>query len=116
MEKIDWDGVLSRLLLWQWLAAALALAIGVGVGLVYGKNLPLQVPIFYSLPWGEEQLSRPEMLVLPLGLCGAIAIFSSGVAVKKISDKVLVTIVTGVGLIAEIILILAFLRTIILVT
>lgn len=104
------------MLLWQWLAAALALAVGAGVWVIYGKNLPLQVPIFYSLPWGEEQLARPEMLGIPLILCGVIAMFSSNVAAKKITDKVLATVVTGVGLMGEVILILAVFRTIILVT
>lgn len=31
-------------------------------------NLPPQVPLFYSRPWGEDQLARPEALfLLPLG-------------------------------------------------
>ena len=30
------------------------------------KNLPSQVPLFYSLPWGEAQLgSKPQLLLLP---------------------------------------------------
>lgn len=32
------------------------------------KKLPPEIPLFYSLPWGEEQLSSPFfLLILPLG-------------------------------------------------
>lgn len=31
------------------------------------KNLPPWVPLFYSLPWGEEQLAKSDfLLILPL--------------------------------------------------
>lgn len=38
--------------------------------LVFWKKLPAQIPIFYSRPWGEEQLGEPVYLLLPavLGL------------------------------------------------
>lgn len=30
-------------------------------------SLPLELPLFYSLPWGEEQLGAPfELLILPI--------------------------------------------------
>lgn len=33
------------------------------------RRLPLQVPLFYSLPWGEEQLAPTlALLFLPLGI------------------------------------------------
>jgi hypothetical protein len=32
-------------------------------------NLPPQIPLYYSRPWGEDQLARPEALfLLPLGI------------------------------------------------
>jgi len=31
------------------------------------QNLPLEVPLYYSLPWGEAQLATPfDLLILPL--------------------------------------------------
>ena len=31
------------------------------------QNLPPEVPLYYSLPWGEEQLTTPfSLLILPL--------------------------------------------------
>lgn len=38
-----------------------------GFLLLTWKNLPPQLPLFYSLPWGEEQLGKPVfLLILPL--------------------------------------------------
>lgn len=32
------------------------------------KRLPPELPLFYSLPWGEEQLGKPSfLLILPIG-------------------------------------------------
>ncbi len=116
MEKIDWVSATNRLILWQWLTAALAVASGIGIWVIFGKNLPIQVPIFHSLPWGEEQLAAPIMLFVPLGLSVFIALFTSSLAIKKINEKVLATIISGIGLVSEIILVLAVIRTILLVT
>ena len=44
------------------------------------SNLPPQLPLFYSRPWGEEQLATPEMfLMLPLGAL-LIVFFNTGLA------------------------------------
>lgn len=37
-----------------------------GFVLFFWQNLPPQVPLFYSKPWGEEQLGAPHLLALPL--------------------------------------------------
>lgn len=36
--------------------------------LIYWQKLPPQVPLFYSKPWGEEQLVSPIYLSLPSGI------------------------------------------------
>lgn len=33
---------------------------------LFFKSLPAQVPLFYSKPWGQDQLAQPVFLVLPL--------------------------------------------------
>lgn len=48
-------------------AGAILLA-SLAIGVVW-KKLPPEVPLFYSRPWGEEQLGNPLMLLLP----GALA-------------------------------------------
>ena len=47
---------------------AVALIIGQCIVLLLKvQTLPLQVPLFYSLPWGEQQLTKASMLwILPL--------------------------------------------------
>ena len=37
------------------------------LGFTY-QRLPPEVPLFYSNPWGKEQLARPYFLFLPLAL------------------------------------------------
>lgn len=66
--------------------------------LFWGK-LPPQVPLFYSRPWGEEQLGKPlELLILP----GTSFLFYLGAALicKFYSlEKLLLRIInTGVAL------------------
>lgn len=40
-----------------------------GVFLLTFRRLPPQVPLFYSLPWGEQQLTPTiSLLLLPLGV------------------------------------------------
>lgn len=57
----------QKKLFWQMsilpiiLAAILALII-----LLFGQFLPQKLPLFYSLPWGEQQLATPkQFLIIP---------------------------------------------------
>lgn len=58
------EAVVRRFLLFGLGACLLAL-LGVGVS---WRFLPPEVPIFYSNPWGREQLAPPYFLVLPIFL------------------------------------------------
>ena len=42
------------------------LIISIVLGVLYAK-LPPQIPLYYSLPWGDEQLTHPSMLFFLLG-------------------------------------------------
>lgn len=45
-----------------------ALFLGLLLILLFLKRLPPQVPLYYSLPWGDEQLASPLLFfLLPLG-------------------------------------------------
>lgn len=56
----------------------------VWLGFIYTK-FPPQIPLYYSLPWGEEQLTHPSILFLLLG--GGFFVFlvhvGIGLALKK---------------------------------
>lgn len=43
------------------------IAVSLGVIILTFNDLPLQVPLFYSLPWGDGQLASKQFLfILPL--------------------------------------------------
>jgi len=115
MEKIDWYKVCQKFFLWQWVIMAAALAFGIGVGIGLGKSLPTQIPLYYSRPWGEEQLAGKAELVVPL-LGIVFSVLLSSFLVKKVgSDKVLAALILGSTVVAETMLLLAMIRIVVLV-
>ena len=80
------------------------------------KRLPPQIPLFYSLPWGEEQLAPSiALLLLPLGIF-LIALLNSFLIMASLSKyflaaKILIWItvclifLTGVNLVKVVFLI-----------
>lgn len=40
-------------------------------------RLPPQIPLLYSRPWGEQQLTSPKMLFLILGVVAAVSIINN---------------------------------------
>lgn len=116
MEKIDWEGIVEKLIRWQWTVTAMLVAIGVGIWVVFGRNLPAQLPLFYSRPWGEEQLTGTLFLWWPLLIAVVVAVFASFTARRLNSEKVLAAILVTAGIITEVILLLAVLRIVLIVT
>ena len=103
------------MILWQWAVITAGVVMGAGIWVTISKHLPPQIPLFYSRPWGEEQLAGTYFLWLPL-LIAVTAAAGVTLAVGKLKlDGVLAVILTGAAIITEIILILAVLRTVILV-
>ena len=61
--KKDWFFIASLI------AALAAVVLSVAFLIIFWKHIPPQIPFFYSLPWGEEQLGQPLMLIgLLLGM------------------------------------------------
>lgn len=48
--------------------------------LIFWLRLPPEVPLFYSKPWGQEQLGQPIFLWLPLILAGLTLLANSALA------------------------------------
>jgi hypothetical protein len=109
------SGLLDKLKLGNEVVAATATAVGLFVGLLFGKILPPTIPLFYSRPWGEEQLASPLWLSLPLGM--AITVTLGTLLANKFlkNEPILATIIMTSGIMIGIILILATLRNVILV-
>jgi hypothetical protein len=116
VEKIDWGRIVEKLMRWQWTVTAMVVAIGIGIWVVFGKNLPAQVPLFYSRPWGEEQLTGTPGLWWPLLIAVVMAIFATFAAGRLNSEKVLAAILVAAGIISEVILLFAVLRIVLIVT
>jgi hypothetical protein len=116
MERVDWDQIIKKLLHWQWAIAAMFAAVGIGIWLIFHKSLPPLVPLFYSRPWGEEQLVNPLWLWLPLGVALTTTIIITLVVRKLKLDQVLAAMLVAAGTVSETILLLAVLRIILLVT
>ncbi len=57
-----------KLMFKSW-TTTVSLILGLLMGLfvlVFSQRLPAKVPLFYSLPWGENQLvDREQLLILP---------------------------------------------------
>lgn len=62
--------------------------------LFFWRKLPPQIPLFYSHPWGEDQLGQPVFLWILPG--GAILTFLGSLIVGKFltQEKLLLQIVT----------------------
>lgn len=65
--------------------------------LLFWTKLPPQIPLFYSLPWGLEQLGSPiELLVFPLTTLTAVFLtLASKRFLSSESFLVLLTSLTG---------------------
>lgn len=73
-----------------------SLVLGGIIFLVLSNKLPPQIPLFYSRPWGEEQLGISYFLGIPLLLSGAFLVANT-IAASYLSDYPLLkkTLVIG---------------------
>lgn len=79
----------------------------------FWKTLPPQIPWFYSLPGGEQQLVSKLVMAIILA-CSALSLFITRIIAKWASAEdspVEITIMTG-GLVAVVLLLAGFLRVI----
>lgn len=67
-----------------WIGLGPLLAAGALVGLFW-RTLPPEVPIFYSRPWGQDQLGPPSFLFMPLLL--SLVFMVANLWIAKILDK-----------------------------
>ncbi len=91
-----------------WLLPLVGAAVIVAVNL---SSLPKEVPLFYSLNWGEEQLTRREYLLLPLGgvfLFGIIDFLLGAILHPK--DKVMSYLLFGTATLATVLAVVTVLN------
>ncbi len=98
----------------QLLAVSVSLVALMGGALAWAwKNLPPQIPWYYSLPSGEQQLVNKSVLIWTLGGAVILLLATRVIAVwaGKKDDTVEVTIMVG-GLTAVVLLVATFFRVI----
>ena len=85
--------------------------------LVFWQRLPLQIPLFYSRPWGESQLAAPAELLFLLFLSLLVLILNSAIILRTIEEeKFLARILAGSGLTFTFLCLVALYRIITLIT
>lgn len=98
----------------KWVVTTAGAVVSGGLLAVFFTKLPPQVPLWYSRPWGEEQLTNPAALwsipVIILILGGV-----SEVVTRKLKDKVLETLLAGAVAGVQIILAIGLVRIVTLV-
>lgn len=115
MKEIEWGKVVGGLFLWQGVVVITSVVMVAGVAMAVGSKLPPQIPLFFSRPWGEEQLGAPWELVWLLGVEIVILMVSWMVKKSKI-ERIMAAFVNGSGLLGEIIVVLGIIRTVLAVT
>lgn len=109
MEKL-----IRSLVLWNWRTVGVTLVAGIGLLAVFRKDLPAEVPLLYSRPWGQDQLVNSWWL-WAIPACGLIIGISLTELAKKMSDSPLSAMVLASALVLQLILILGLLRIVLLV-
>lgn len=105
----------ESLVKWFFFGAIVFALLGFSVVGVFWAEVPPQVPLFYSKPWGQEQLAKPGWLFLPLALSSLM--FSGNVFFgKRVSNYPLVrgVLVTG-GAVGVILAVVTVIRIILVV-
>ena len=116
MREINWAKTGIILLIWQGVVAVAAIVMTGGVIIVMRGRLPPQIPLFYSRPWGEEQLSQPW------GMMWAVATVCLAWCVSWLisktcgREKILAAFVAGAGLLSEIVIMLGLIRIVMIIT
>lgn len=54
----------------------------------FWNRLPPQLPLYYSLPWGQEQIGTPLELVVVLVSAGLLFLINTALAVVLRSDQI----------------------------
>ena len=98
------------------MVTAAVVAGGGGALAGWWREIPPEVPLFYSMPWGQDQLVNPVWLGLPLGLALGIGLVVQILVVKIKKESFLTAIILAGTIVSQVILGLAVIRVILLVT
>lgn len=98
------------------MVTAAVMAGGGGAIAGWWREIPPEIPLYYSKPWGQEQLASPVWLMLPLGLALGMGLLVQVLVLKIKRETFLTAIILAGTIVSQIILGLAVVRIILLVT
>lgn len=107
LPRLIWQDDFSRrgtaTAIFFWLAGLFLLVF-------FWSKLPPQIPLFYSLPWGEEQLASPvSVLILPGGIF-LIILFNFLTAIFLASENLILRTVSLVSAICSFLCLFAIVK------
>jgi hypothetical protein len=114
VEKSISEKTIGTLSKWTLMMAVSTGVAGISLWMTFKKSIPPQIPLWYSRPWGEEQLAAPVYLVAPAALAIGVGILTAVAAGRLREDRVLAAMILASGIVIEVIMILGILRIILL--
>jgi len=91
-------------------------ALTVGLGLTLGRFLPPQIPLYYTRPWGEEQLGKPRELLMLSGLALLVGIGGYLFTKKIKKEPVISFIILACSIVIQLMIVAGGIRILFLVT
>lgn len=91
-------------------------ALTAGLALTLGRFLPPQVPLYYTRPWGEEQLGKPWGLLILSGLALLAGIGGYFFAKNPKEESVISLIILACSIVIQLMIVAGGIRILFLVT
>ena len=102
----------NNLLLYSWQTAMAGIIVCLGITTVFWNQLPPLVPLFYSRPWGTDQLASKYLIFLIPGLILTIQIILSLIKAEDLVQKLSAI----VSIVSSLMLTLGLLRIVLLIS
>lgn len=115
MKGINWRKSGRALLAWEGVLTVAGTVMVAAILVFLRNSLPPQIPLFYSLPWGEDQLSDPLGMLWAVLLIWIVWILG-WIVVRTEKEPILGTFVAGAGLVSQCIVILGLIRVILIIS
>lgn len=112
IENVDW---LIKMRVINWMALVTSVATGAGLWLVFGRQLPPQIPIWYSRPWGESQLGPPQALLIMPMLAAGVGLGAGWLGGKMGREPLLGCMLLATSIVVQMMLTLGMLRIVLIV-
>jgi hypothetical protein len=96
LEDISRSVLSDKLVLTFFISWLFAVLLTFAYVLTFYKDLPLQIPLFYSRPLGEQQLSTASFIFMPVVgtfILGVVSFFAASFQIKE--NKILAYILSG---------------------